>query len=85
MSKVTLSLEKVICACLNWVNSGPIEAIDELGKLRSLEVNKLIQVNYQDMDQLRAVYSGNEVLQILAGTVKFEVGERRKDLEDVTG
>src|SRR6266702_2123991 len=62
-----------------WRYRGAYRAIDELGELRSLKVDKLIEVIYQDPVQLRAVNSGNEVLQILASTIEFKVGESRED------
>ena len=41
-------------------------AFNKLGKLRNLEVDKLNQIFYQDVVQLRAIECGNESLQILA-------------------
>ena len=54
-------------------------AVHEHGELSNLKVIELIQVGYVDPVQLRGVNSGNEVLQILASTFEFNVGEREKD------
>ena len=44
-----------------------------------MQANGLIQITYVDEVQLRGIYSGNEIIQILASTLERKQDESGKD------